>query len=441
MKTTLRITSGFALVLGLATGSGGPACAQDEEPAGAASRLQVAATVTASQHNVWSAYFGGDYGFGDPDFNWGEALAQLRLRAEIAPWLHLGAGGVAMGTLGRDYGGLEDAGDGLLDDAWARLERPGGAPLSLTVGRQEIMLGDGFLLGDGFADSKAAGWNLPLRAFDAVRADVGLDSLNLTLLAMRLHSRFFQLVYDPADPTGFALLEPQGEMYGGDAEFHVTEGTIVGTTVLWRADTGPSNVDARVVALRGRATRGPVGLAGEWALERGKFRDQPLFANAWHADARWDVPARWSPYLETSYAFFSGDQDDTEEVEEYFPWNFQWSDWSKYYIGDYVTTMLLNADSRIWRLEAGCQPSEKLSLRALAHHFDLDTGSYVLGLPEGVGRHFADEVDVVADFAATDAMSFWVMGSWAAPGDAAKYAWGDKTAWQLFASATYAFEY
>jgi hypothetical protein len=363
------------------------------------------------------------------------------MSADATPWLHFGAGGVAMGTLGRDYVGIEDKGDALMDDAWARLEHPGGAPMSLTVGRQEIQFGDGFLLGDGFADRKAASWNLPLRAFDAIRADVGLDSLNLTLIAARMHSRFFQLVYDPADATGFALLEPRGEMYGGDAEFHLDANHVLGATVLWRADTGPSNVDARVGSLRGRAVHGPLTAAGEAALERGQWRDQPLHAYAWHADSRYDVPVQLAPYVELSYVFFSGDRADTEQVEEYFPWNFHWVDWSKYYIGDYVSNMLLNADSRIWRLEGGCQPTEKLSVRALAHRFDLDTGSYVLGLPEGVGRHFADEVDVVLDYAATDAMSFWVMGSWAAPGDAAKYAWGDKTAWQLFASATYEFEY
>jgi hypothetical protein len=193
--------------------------------------------------------------------------------------------------------------------------------------------------------------------------------------------------------------------------------------------------------VRGRMTRGPRGIRGEAALEGGQWRDQRLHAYAWHADGRCDIPARGAPYLELSYLFYSGDNADTDEVEEWFPWNFHWVDWSKYYIGDYVTNMLLNADSRIWRLEAGCQPTESLSLRALGHHFDLDTGSYVLGLPDGVGRHFADEVDLVADYSVSDALSFWVMGSWAAPGDAAKYAWGDKTAWQLFASATYSFEY
>jgi hypothetical protein len=440
MKSTPHVASALIFTLGLVAGTAPRARAEEDSSSASASRLHAEATFTATQHNVWSAYFGGDYGFGGPNFNWGEGYGQLRLQADVAPWLQLGAGGVAMGTLGRDYSGLEDQGDGLLDQAWAKLDRPGGVPAALTVGRQEIVFGDGFLLGDGFMDRKAASWNMPLRAFDAVRADVGLDSLNVTLIATRMHSRFFQYVYDPADSTGFGLLEPRGEMYGGDAQFGVTAGTNVGATLLWRADTGPSNVDAHVVSLRGHTRRGPLGLAGEWALERGQSHDTGLYASAWHADARYEIPARLSPYFEASYAFFSGDNPDTPETEEYFPWNFDWTDWSKYYIGDYVTSMLLNADSRIWRLEAGCQPSEQLTLRALAHHFDLDTGSFVLGLPAGVSRHFADEVDVVADYQATESVGFWVLGSWAAPGDAAKYAWGDKTAWQLFFAATYEFE-
>ena len=41
----------------------------------------------------------------------------------------------------------------------------------MVAGRQDLQVGDGFLIGDGYRDTKAALWNIPLNFYDAVRAD------------------------------------------------------------------------------------------------------------------------------------------------------------------------------------------------------------------------------------------------------------------------------
>jgi hypothetical protein len=429
-----------ALLLALPTGT--TRAAEEEEEDETPSRLRVSGQLTLSQHNSWPAYFGGDFGLGKDgrtDFNWGEGFARVLLRSDPVPGLQLGVQGIAAGTLGRDYTGVEDESYAELSGAWVRLPGLLGSPLTLTVGRQEIDAGDGFLLGDGTQDLEAATWNIPLRAYDAVRLDAAGERVRLMLLGIRMREDFFQLSYDPEDPTGFALLEPEGEMYGGDVEVRPSADATLGATFLWRSDRGESDADARVGSARFKATLAPLTVGGEFAYEGGAVRGVPLRGQAWHADVRWDLPAARPSYLEGSYVYYSGDREDTEANEEFFPWTFHWSDWSKYYVGDYVSTMLLNADSRIWRLEGGVQATEQLALRALLHRFSLDTGSYVFFLPEGVDHHFADEVDVVVDFTPNDTWSFWVLGSWAAPGNVAKYAWGEREAWQLFLSGTYSF--
>jgi hypothetical protein len=157
----------------------GVAWAQEEEeepgpavPPGFSYRVEA----TASYHYVNHAYFGADWGItSDPDrtnYTWGEAFKRLRLNYGLPEGLWVSAGGVVMTTLATDYYGTDGTADGRVDQLAVGIENAGGSGFSLTAGRQDLQVGDGFVIGDGFADSKAALWNIPLSFYDGLRADL-----------------------------------------------------------------------------------------------------------------------------------------------------------------------------------------------------------------------------------------------------------------------------
>jgi hypothetical protein len=133
-------------------------------------------------------------------------------------------------------------------------------------------------------------------------------------------------------------------------------------------------------------------------------------------------------HAEGRYFLFSGDDPDTEKDETYDPWQYTWSDWSSYYVGDLVaSTVGSSTDMHIGVLQAGITPREGTGLRLLAHRFDRDTGS---------DKPLAYEVDLILDQALGENFSAWVMAAVASPIDAAD---DEETSTQIFASVSWKF--
>jgi len=132
---------------------------------------------------------------------------------------------------------------------------------------------------------------------------------------------------------------------------------------------------------------------------------------------------------------------ETPGYEGYYPWQYRWTDWSKWYVGDLMaSTLVFNNDARIWELECGYSPLEDTSLRLLLNRISLYTGASYGGIPEGVGRDFAAEADLVVDQALGERWSAWVMGGYVRPLDAAKALVGEAASGQIFVSLTYKFD-
>jgi len=199
-----------------------------------------------------------------------------------------------------------------------------------------------------------------------------------------------------------------------------------------------SDADARVGSARFKAALAPLTVSGEFAYEGGSVRGVPLRARPGTPTCAGTCRPRVRPTSRLLRVLL-GDREDTEANEEFFPWTFHWSDWSKYYAGDYVSSMLLNADSRIWRLEGGVQATEQVSLRApdpplLARHRQLRVlpaggRGPPLRRRGGRGRGFHPQRHL-------ELLGHGLVGR---AGKVAEYAWGDREAWQLFLSATYSF--
>jgi hypothetical protein len=401
-------------------------------------------TVNLGMFLAHRAFFGGNPYFGaepeDTDFGWMEAFARLQLEVSPSPWMAASVGAAVFGTGATDYYGLRNDGSVLLDRAQVSFPSIGDSDFSLAVGRQDIVIGDGFIIGDGYLDHEGALWTMPLSFFDAARVDFETGGWHVTAMGALLSSSFSGEIPDPEDPESVVEVEPDGEMYGLDAAYTWGERASAGLGVFLRSDRGDTDNDAAIVALRGSAALTGVTFAGELGIEGGKIQGTDLRGYAYHVDATHTFCEESETYAKASFLFFSGDKTDTEKNEGYYPWFYRWNDWSQYYVGDIVgSTMILNSDARIMVLEGGYKPAEAWGLRLLLHRMDLDTGSSIGGLPSGTSRHFADEVNVVADYTLNDAWSFWAMTAFAKPGDAAKAAYGDDDATELFLNATFSF--
>ena len=416
---------GLAAAL-LAAGSAGavdaPADSGATTPVGVGPSWSVEAT--SSYHAVQKAYFGA----ANRNDNWNEGFACVRLNFGSTAGAWGSAGVVGMSTLGTDYYGTHDAGDAQLDQLVAGFVNVAGSGLDVTAGRQNLVLGDGFLIGDGYRDHRAALWNIPLSYFDAVKGEWHRGPAQALMFGANLSASF-------ADSG----VTTKGQVFGGEAGWNGGDaGQLVGTW-LQRNDTGTSNRDATAFSLRGSWTRGTATVFGEGVLEGGTQRATRLAGRGGHAGIKVQSAARWTPMLKGEYFRFSGDDPATAEDESYDPWMYRWSDWSQYYVGDLVSSTIGDAsDMRIWELQLGLKPAAATGVRLLAHRMDLDRPQGI-DVNEGTATAFAYEYDIVLEQGFGDRISAYVMGAWAQPLAAAKAGIGSANSSQVFASVTVRF--
>jgi len=416
------------------------------DPGGAVpAGLSYGVEVASSYHYVNHAYFGANQNItSDPakqNYTWSEGFARSRVNYGLPLGAWLSAGGVYMSTIGTDYYGSKDAGDGMLDQLLAGWSGIGGTGLSVVAGRQDLQVGDGFVIGDGYRETKAGLWSMPLNFYDALRVDWAQGPWHALAFGARLSPSFTETALDPENAEIEVTLWPKGNQYGGEVGWSAGEERSLALGYFQREDDGSTELDARAISLRGALGARGFTLAGELVAESGTAGEVDLKGRGGHLGLTYAFERKGEPYAQIEYLLFSGDDPETPEYEGYYPWEYRWIDWSKWYVGDLMaSTLVFNDDLRIWKLECGYSPLENTSLRLLLHRIDLDTGASYGGLPEGVGRGFADEADLVVDQALGERWSAWLMGGYARPRDAAKARVGGATSGQLFLSLTYKFE-
>ncbi len=456
-----RAFAGLWLGCALLAWSPGAARAADEaaaEPAGAVpDGFSFGAEATTSYHYVNHPYFGADWGIEVPvgkapaNFSWGEGFTRIRVNYGLPQGLWTSVGGVLSATASTDYYGVDGVGDGMLDQLLVGASRIGGTGLSVVAGRQDLQVGDGFLIGDGYRDSRAALWNIPLNFYDGVRADWTQGPWHALAFGTQLSPSFSEAVTvmpvdaeGAPDPEGAEVtltLRPKGNLYGGEVGWSAGEDRALALGYFQRVDDGTTDLDPRAISLRGSWGAGGLTLAGELVGESGTLGTVDLKGRGGHLGLTYAPAGKGDPYSQLEYFYFSGDDPATPANEGFYPWNYRWTDWSRYYVSDLMaSTLVFNNDARIWKLEFGYTPLENTGLRLLLHRIGLDTGSSFGGLPEGVGHAFSDEACLVVDQALGGGWSAWVMGGYARPLEAAKALVGEAPSGQLFVSLTYKFD-
>lgn len=366
---------------------------------------------------------------GGTDRVWAEAWTRILVERDLGDRATLSLRGAAVGTLDEDPFGIENDGEGLLETAQVELRDVGVDGLAFVLGRQNFRVGDGFFLDDGHVDDRAAAWSAPLRFWDGTRADLHHGRFAASAFGFRLARDF-----DETDGTLFGAHATWSPDEEATAEAHSVTADedlparYAGAGIVVRADDTEDDLDARLVSVRAATPAGPVLVSGEFGHEFGSRGETDLGGTAFHIDAGAALPFGADSYVLLSRLHFSGDDPSTDTDETFSPWNFGARDWSLYYLGELVgSSLLVNSDLRVIKIESGCRPNASSWLRAYWLRLDADEGGS-LELPPETGKRFADELDVAFDWAPEEApWSAWALTAVAWPKGAAIAAFGSRT--------------
>ncbi|MNH01007.1 hypothetical protein D3C79_602170 [compost metagenome] len=287
--------------------------------------------------------------------------------------------------------------------------------LTLSGGRQNFMIDNGFLIGDGHADQgkDAAAWIGPRTAFK--------NTLIAQLDTGKIHADVFDLTAS-AD-LEYADYKENLRLRGGNFEWRDSLGTLGATyyPTLDADNAARDGVDVYDVRAKGTPfTALPqVSLAGEYVWQKGGDADKS--AHGWYAQASYaftDVP--WTPTLTYRRTQYSDDYD---------PMTYGYGgEYGTWYQGEIVGEyMLFNSNVNIDLLKLALQPRENIDFGVMGYRFRLDKA------PEGVtSRDFANELDVYVNWTVTPSLTVSAVYGMALPGDAAKQIYGDNNRSQLF---------
>ncbi|NMX74196.1 hypothetical protein HBO23_14635 [Pseudomonas sp. WS 5532] len=364
---------------------------------------------------------------GGARINWQEVYVKpgVKLEYVLQPDFSLLAGGslVAASTFGDgDAGGFSRSSDGKA----AAEELYGGfraGEWKLTAGRQNYMIGTGFIVMDGNLDQFKDGayWLGPRTAFR--------DSAILAWDHGALKSQAFTLRTD--DDLG------DFRMTGVNLDYNLDDQVTLGAMAMKvnalgpRGSTLPRRRDGmQVYNLRALNAKVPgvqaLTLNAEYALERGSGEGVDYAASAWYAQADYafnTLPL--TPVLGYRYASFSGDDNLTDNRQKAWdPLSKGFVDWSTWLVGDVVGNYLLfNSNENVQQFSLKTHLNETLTLGAIHYQFWLDEKNY-LGAPVS-DRRFADESVVFLDWTPTPSFYTSLSYNWVKPLAAAKQVFGD----------------
>ncbi|AHL34357.1 hypothetical protein CD58_16285 [Pseudomonas brassicacearum] len=342
----------------------------------------------------------------------------------LQPDFSLLAGGsfVAATTVGDgDAGGFTRSSDGDV----AVEELYGGfraGEWKFTAGRQNYMIGTGFIVMDGNLDQfdDGAYWLAPRTAFK--------DSAILAWDHGALKTQAFTLRTD--DDLGDFRMTGVNLDYNLDGQ--VTLGAMAmkvdalapkGTTPLSRDGMQVYNLRALNAKVPGLPA---LTLSAEYALQRGSGAGVDYDAKAWYGQADYAFDTLpLTPILGYRYASFSGDADLSDNRQESWdPLSKGFIDWGTWLVGDVVGNYLLfNSNENVQQFSLKTHLNETLTLGAIHYQFWLDEKNYMGAAVSD--RRFADESVIFLDWAASKSLSTSLSYNWVKPMAAAKQVFGD----------------
>ncbi len=253
----------------------------------------------------------------------------------------------------RDWNAEEGSGgtsaqfDIKLDEAYVTMKEVLYAPLTLQIGRQNIWLGKGLVIGNAGPNVWDEG-GLPttvqemsdLTAFDAIRATLDYDPWTIDLIYSKIDADGNAVDTNNHDDTDLyvANLGYDFTKYDAEAElYYIYKHDRVATA----AGTGPKSVDEiHTIGLRGSLVPFEnLNLWAEGALQFGEYRNEPAIgkdreAAALDAGAEFTfVDSKWTPKLGAEAMLLTGNEA-TSTTDSH------WQAWEPLYRGKFDNYLL-----------------------------------------------------------------------------------------------------
>ena len=235
-----------------------------------------------------------------------------------------------------------------VDNLYLTWQRPGGLPLKLTVGRQDFVLGEGFLIADGtpLDESRSTYFNA-LKLEYVFATDKTLTAFFVyqqdrdTLLPV-IHGQEQALLEHPQSAVGLDYRMTIGRRSSLDAYILSTARTYRSMDVTTRCEVlgsrlvidawSPFSVTAEAALEFGQDLRSALpGSVGESEGPADKVR-RSAFGGYIHIDYRPEKPLPFPEVVTLGGLYLSGDNTRTDTREDWDPVFGRWPKWSESYI-------------------------------------------------------------------------------------------------------------
>lgn len=325
-----------------------------------------------------------------------------------------------------------------LDLAYVQMKEIFYSPLTLTIGRQDLWFGRGFIVGnnnrswDQQTINQANEYSVTT-AFDALRATLDFNPWTLDFV----YSKIDENAVNPEDDVDLYIANVNYKF----AEYNaVAEGYYVAEVDRSALVTGAGDTrDNDTHTIGGRVQFDPISqitLGGELAYQFGDYRTATTSPErdraAWAADIfgtyRWDNT--WKPELTVEYVLFSGENDlGAGSTQEYGAWNglYRGRFWTAY--ADFREFVYATADagdqpattnSQFIQVKGALKPLEDLLLEASFTYLWNDEDIHVVTTDPNSGSRSDEigwEIDLQTTYDYTEDVSFGLLVGWFVPGD------------------------
>lgn len=316
-----------------------------------------------------------------------------------------------------------------LDLAYVQMKEIFYSPLTLTIGRQDMWFGRGFVVGNNSTawDPEAtllANEYSATTAFDAVRATLDFNPWTVDLA----YSKINENAHNAEDDIDLYIANVNYKFaeYNAVAEGYWVHEADRGTSAI--ASAGPAS-DSTTHTLGGRVQFDPISqmtLGGELAYQFGDYR--PAVAinrdrSAWGVDifGTYRFDNVWKPEITLEYVLLSGEGSTAASTEEYTGWNSLyrgkfWTAYADFREFLYATTNGLDqpatTNQQFVQVKGSMKPLSDLLLEAAFTYLWNDEL-----VPTSGGEEIGWELDLLATYDYTEDVSFNLLAGWFVPGD------------------------
>ncbi len=324
-----------------------------------------------------------------------------------------------------------------LDLAYVQMKEIFYSPLTLTIGRQDLWFGRGFIIGnnntawDQQGITQADEYSVTT-AFDAARATLDFNPWTLDFVYSKIHEGSL----NPEDDRDLYIANVNYKF----AEYNaVAEGYYVGEFDRNTLAGSTGTFDEETDTLGGRGQFDPISqitLGGELAYQFGETRNGSLASpvrdrGAWAADIfgtyRWDNT--WKPELTLEYVHFSGEGNLSSTTEDFDGWNglYRGRFWTAYAdFREFVYATATGSDqsatlnNQFIQVKGALKPMEDLLLEGAFTYIWTDEDVHVTPGVQSSAVHddqIGYEIDLQVTYDYTEDVSFGLLTGWFVPGD------------------------